>query len=122
MSCSSPSWLHRHLTVFLTFLTLCLFTASAQQARINIVGEVVHPGTYSVPVRAQMSDVLRTAGGTTPYGSVRHVRVIRNGTTLYLYDLYAERADTPQTRRPFFRNGDIVLVEMPTFTSAFRAL
>ena len=112
MSCSSPSRLHRRLTVFLTFLSLCLFTASAQQARINIVGEVVRPGTYSVPVRAQMSDVLRTAGGTTPYGSVRHVRVIRNGTTLYLHDLYTERADTPQTRRPFFRNGDIVLVEI----------
>lgn len=112
MSCSSPSWLYFRLTVLLSLLSLCSLAASAQQARINIVGEVVRPGTYSVPVRSQMSDVLRTAGGPTPYGSVRHVRVIRNGTALYVHDLYAERADTPQTRRPFFRNGDIVLVEI----------
>lgn len=112
MSCSSPSWLHRRLTPLLASLSLCLFAANAQQARINIVGEVVRPGTYSVPVRAQMSDVLRTAGGTTPYGSVRNVRVIRNGATLYIHDLYTERDDTPQARRPFFRNGDIVHVKI----------
>lgn len=47
--------------------------------RIAIQGEVAHPGYYTVPVDADLSDALMAAGGTTPNANFSKAQVQRNG-------------------------------------------
>jgi polysaccharide biosynthesis/export protein len=47
--------------------------------RLGIMGEVEHPGFYSVPVDAVLADALMQAGGPTRNAKVQALRVEREG-------------------------------------------
>jgi polysaccharide export outer membrane protein len=50
--------------------------------RVSVIGEVQHPGFYSVPVDAALEDALMQAGGPTRDAKVAAMRVERAGTTV----------------------------------------
>ncbi|HEX4600982.1 MAG TPA: polysaccharide biosynthesis/export family protein [Gemmatimonadales bacterium] len=50
--------------------------------RLAIIGEVEHPGFYSVPVDAVLADALMQAGGPTREARVPGVRVEREGQSI----------------------------------------
>ena len=49
---------------------------------IFVLGEVSNPGAYTVTSNATLFNVLYAAGGPTTLGSLRNVRIIRNGRVL----------------------------------------
>ncbi|HKW49508.1 MAG TPA: SLBB domain-containing protein [Gemmatimonadaceae bacterium] len=49
---------------------------------VGILGEVVHPGYYRVPLQITLSDLLMVAGGPSPQADLSHVRIQRGQTTV----------------------------------------
>jgi len=49
---------------------------------VGILGEVVHPGYYRVPLQITLGDLLMVAGGPSPQADLTHVRIRRGQTTL----------------------------------------
>jgi protein involved in polysaccharide export with SLBB domain len=56
--------------------------------RIYVVGEVSRPGTYNTSSLSTVYNALFLAGGPTKRGSMRDIRVMRNGHTVAHVDLY----------------------------------
>ena len=49
--------------------------------QINVMGEVVQPGTYSLSSFSTVFHALYRAGGVSEIGSLRNVQLVRNGKT-----------------------------------------
>ena len=61
---------------------------SIRTIEIFLVGEATKPGTYSVSSLSSIVTALYTTGGPTKNGSLRNIRLIRNGKTITTLDLY----------------------------------
>ncbi len=56
---------------------------------VNVVGEALQPGTYTLPSLSTLLSALYAAGGVNEIGSLRSIKLYRNGklsTTLDIYD------------------------------------
>lgn len=56
--------------------------------RVNIVGEVRQPGTFTLGGLATLTNALVTAGGPAGTGSLRDIRLLRNGHVVGSLDFY----------------------------------
>jgi protein involved in polysaccharide export with SLBB domain len=57
--------------------------------KVNMVGELVSPGTYTLPSFATLFNVIYAAGGVNNIGTLREIKLFRNSkqvTTLDVYD------------------------------------
>ncbi|MDP4201583.1 MAG: SLBB domain-containing protein [Bacteroidota bacterium] len=55
---------------------------------IHVIGEVVHPGSFTIPSLATVFNALYQSGGPKENGSFRDVQVIRNNQVVKTIDLY----------------------------------
>lgn len=69
-----------------TFLKLSL--GQIRSIRVNIVGEVVMPGTYTLPSLATLYHALYAAGGVNDMGTLRNIYVYRKGVRIARIDVY----------------------------------
>jgi protein involved in polysaccharide export with SLBB domain len=56
--------------------------------RVVLIGEVMRPGTYTLPSLASVANALYVSGGPNENGSFRSIQVIRNGQPVASFDLY----------------------------------
>ena len=56
--------------------------------QINVMGEVVQPGTYSLSSFSTVFHALYRAGGVSEIGSLRNVQLVRNGKNIATIDVY----------------------------------
>ncbi|MBO9153252.1 SLBB domain-containing protein [Chitinophaga sp. GCM10012297] len=77
-----------------TFVQVSL--GSIRSIRVLLIGEVVRPGSYTLPSLATVANALYVSGGPDENGSFRSIQVIRNGQPVADFDLY-----------DFLRNGDL---------------
>jgi protein involved in polysaccharide export with SLBB domain len=56
--------------------------------KVNIMGEVAVPGTYTLSSFSSVFHALYNAGGINPIGSMRKIQVIRNGNKITDVDVY----------------------------------
>lgn len=56
--------------------------------KVNISGEVVTPGTYTLPSLATLFNAIYSAGGVNGIGSLRHIQVFRNSKQIADLDVY----------------------------------
>ncbi|MDR0792082.1 MAG: SLBB domain-containing protein [Chitinophagaceae bacterium] len=56
--------------------------------RVTLIGEIVKPGTYTLPSLATIANALYVSGGPNKNGSFRNIQLIRNGKTKAIFDLY----------------------------------
>lgn len=69
-----------------TFVSVSL--SQIRSVKVNIVGEVVAPGTYTLPSFATLFNALYAAGGVNEIGSLRSVKVFRNSKEVANLDVY----------------------------------
>ncbi|HJR77563.1 MAG TPA: SLBB domain-containing protein [Nitrospiraceae bacterium] len=84
--------------------------ARIRTIKVYVVGEVVRPGAYEISSLATASNAVYAACGPSRGGSLRQVKVLRNGEAvadLDLYDLLI-RGDRRHDWR--LQSGDVVLV------------
>ena len=65
-----------------------LTLGSIRTIQINVMGEVVQPGTYSLSSFATVFHALYHAGGVSDIGSLRNVQLVRNGKNIATIDVY----------------------------------
>lgn len=63
---------------------------------VNVVGEVRTPGTYTLSAFATVFNALYMAGGISELGTLRNIKVYRNGTHISTVDVY-----------DFLKNGNL---------------
>lgn len=84
------------------------FQVSLQQVRlmtVNVFGEVVTPGSYTLPAINTAFNALAAAGGPTAAGSVREIRIIRGDKTIPV-DVYAFMAKPGAAPDFFLQDND----------------
>jgi protein involved in polysaccharide export with SLBB domain len=69
-----------------TFVQVSLGTI--RSIRVLLIGEIEHPGTYTLPSLATVANALYVSGGPSENGSFRNIQVIRSGTPIARFDLY----------------------------------
>lgn len=78
--------------------------------RVLLIGEIVNPGTYTVPSLATIANALYVSGGPNDNGSFRNIQVIRNGTPIVTFDLYDFISKGDLTNNIVLQDQDIVKV------------
>ena len=83
--------------------------------QINVMGEVVQPGTYALSAFSTVFHALYRAGGVNDIGSLRKVQLVRNEkkmATIDVYDFIMHGRTQDDIR---LEEGDVVIV--PTYES-----
>ena len=78
--------------------------------QINVMGEVVQPGTYALSAFSTVFHALYRAGGVNGIGSLRDVQLVRNGkkvATIDVYDFIMQGKTQDDIR---LEEGDVVIV------------
>ncbi|NQW26014.1 MAG: SLBB domain-containing protein [Cryomorphaceae bacterium] len=69
--------------------TFAFNLAYSRTVTVNIVGEVINPGSYKLPAINTAFNALMAAGGPSDIGTLRDVKVIRGGKVVKTLDVYA---------------------------------
>lgn len=77
---------------------------------VTVQGEVMYPGTYSVPSLARIMNVLYLAGGPTENGTFREIQLIRNRKIIGKIDLYDFLTSGIQRNDMVLQDQDIIKV------------
>ncbi|PKQ64541.1 hypothetical protein BZG02_06310 [Labilibaculum filiforme] len=91
-----------------TFVSISL--GSLKGVKVNVIGEVNLPGSYSLPATASAFTALYLAGGPNENGSFRNIDVIRDGKTIQSIDVYAYLIDGKTQNNIQLRDQDVILV------------
>ena len=86
--------------------------------QVNLAGEVVTPGTYTLPVTATVFNGLYLSGGPGPIGSFRNIKIIRNNTIVKTIDIYNFLVNADPSDNITLKDGDIVFVPPNSFDRA----
>lgn len=78
--------------------------------RVNIMGEVATPGTYRLSGFSSLFHALYNAGGITSIGSLRDIRVIRNGKPVASVDIYDYLFDGKASVDIRLQEDDVIIV------------
>lgn len=88
-------------------------TGELKPIRINVIGEVFAPGTYTVPGTASLFNVLYLSGGPSATGSFRDIKLIRAGKVMASLDVYDFLINGNAEVNVPLHDNDIVMV--PTY-------
>lgn len=79
--------------------------------QVNIMGEVVVPGTYALSSFSSVFHALYRAGGVNKIGSLRNIKVVRSGKTIVELDVYEYIMKGKMSSDVRLQDGDVILVE-----------
>lgn len=91
-----------------TFVKLSL--GKIRSIKVNIVGDVLAPGTYTLPSLATLFHVLYSAGGVNDIGSLRSVKIGRGGKEIADVDVYSYLLQGRNDLDISLKDGDVILV------------
>lgn len=79
--------------------------------QVNVMGEVVVPGTYRLSSFSSVFHALYRSGGVNDIGSLRSVKVVRNGQVVADVDVYRFILEGKVDGDVRLQDGDVVLVQ-----------
>ena len=77
---------------------------------VNIVGEVYHPGSYSIPAINTAFNALIAAKGPNQLGTVRNIYLKRDGKTVDSLDIYQFLFNPTRSQDIYMQDGDYLFV------------
>jgi len=78
---------------------------------VNVMGEVNHPGTYTLSAFSTVFHALYMAGGTNEIGTLRNIKVYRNGRCISTVDIYDYILNGKMSGNVKLAAGDVIIVE-----------
>lgn len=78
--------------------------------QVNVMGEVVAPGTYTLSSFASVFHALYRAGGVNKIGSLRSIRVVRDGNVIADLDVYDFIMKGKMQDDVRLQDGDVIIV------------
>ena len=90
---------------------LKLTVGNTRTIQVNIMGEVRTPGTYHLSAFANVFYALYRAGGTSDLGTLRNIKVYRNGRLVTVVDLYQYILNGRLAGNIRLQDNDVIQVE-----------
>lgn len=91
-------------------VSIRLTLGQIRSIQVNVMGEVAVPGTYTLPSLASAFHALYNAGGVNPIGSLRSVKIYRNGKEVADVDIYEYIMQGKSDLNILLQDGDVVVV------------
>ena len=88
--------------------------------KVIMVGQLIRPGTYTLPSLATVFNALYAAGGPTDNGSFRQIAVIRNNRVIRTLDIYDFLTKGDQKDNIGLQDQDII--QVPTYRTRVELL
>ncbi len=79
--------------------------------QVNVMGEVVAPGTYTLSSFASVFHALYRAGGVNKIGSLRSIKVVRDGNAIADLDVYDFIMKGKMKDDIRLQDGDVIIVD-----------
>ncbi|SNS55639.1 protein involved in polysaccharide export, contains SLBB domain of the beta-grasp fold [Ekhidna lutea] len=92
-----------------TFLQLSL--GKVRSIKVNVVGNVSQPGTYTLSSLSTLFNALYNAGGPSANGSMREIELHRENSIVATLDVYKYLFEGKSDQNIQLRDGDIVIVK-----------
>jgi protein involved in polysaccharide export with SLBB domain len=77
---------------------------------VNVLGEVVNPGTYTLSAFSTVFNALYLAGGITEIGTLRNIKVSRGGKIISKIDVYDYIINGKLTGNILLQDNDAIIV------------
>ncbi|KAA6341955.1 hypothetical protein EZS27_010266 [termite gut metagenome] len=90
-----------------------LTLGESRTIQVNIMGEVLVPGTYRLSAFSSVFHAIYSVGGVTEIGSLRNVQIIRKGKKIIAIDLYKYIFEGKIDDNIRLLEGDVIIV--PTY-------
>lgn len=84
--------------------------SNIRSIKVILTGEIVKPGTYTLPSVASAFNALYASGGPTINGTMRDIRIIRNGEVISTLDVYDFLVDGSLTNNITLQDQDVIFV------------
>lgn len=78
--------------------------------KVNIIGEVRKPGSYTLSSFSTIANALYASGGPTLIGSYRNIELVRGGKTISKFDLYSYLMKGDLTANKVLQDEDVIRV------------
>jgi protein involved in polysaccharide export with SLBB domain len=88
--------------------------SNLRSIKVNVVGDVLVPGTYTLPATASVFNALYLSGGPGENGSFRNIQIIRDNKVIQILDVYDFLVRGNTEGNIVLREQDIVFI--PTYT------
>jgi protein involved in polysaccharide export with SLBB domain len=102
--------LHTAISKYVPDFQMNITMQGLRTIKVYIVGNVHNPGSYTLSSLSTMINALFACGGPTKQGTLRRIKLIRNGKTINTLDLYnfLLKGDKSQDER--LQPGDTIFV------------
>ena len=87
-----------------------LRVASARTVSVQVFGEIITPGTYTISGLNSVLNVIGASGGFTDNASIRNIRILKSNGEIQAFDLYDLISDPSGTSLVYLDDGDLVHV------------
>jgi protein involved in polysaccharide export with SLBB domain len=87
-----------------------LTLGQVRSINVTVIGEAVHPGTYTLPSLATVFNALYSAGGPTDNGSLRDISIIRGDSVYKTFDLYDLLINGDRSQNIHLHSQDIIKI------------
>lgn len=104
--------LQKHLSKYYSNFNLSIAMGTLKTISVYVVGEVVKPGSYSLTSLTTSYGALFAAGGPTKKGTMRFIKVLRNGKVIKTLDLYDFLLRGDRTQDVRLQQDDTVFVPL----------
>jgi len=87
-----------------------LYVSAVRKIRVEVYGEVIKNGTYTISASNGITNLIAAAGGFTDNGSVRNIQLVKGSGDILNFDLYKILTE-PEYRLNFsLDDGDYIIV------------
>ena len=90
--------------------SVALTLGEARSIVVQVLGEVVVPGTYTLSSMASAFNALYAAGGIGEVGTLRDIKVFRNGSEIAVIDVYDFLVNGNNALNVTLQDNDVILV------------
>ena len=90
---------------------LSLTVGQTKTIMVNVMGEVRVPGTYTLSAFATVFHVLYMAGGISDLGTLRNIKVYRQGKLVTVVDIYEYILNGRLAGNVMLKDNDVIQVE-----------
>lgn len=102
--------IQRKLFEFYVGVDITVSLGRLRTIQVWVLGEVLHPGQYTIGGLANVMHALAAAGGILESGSLRNVRVVRAGQVIAVVDLYEFLITGTLGANVRLQDGDVISV------------
>lgn len=90
--------------------SISLSMGQMRSITITMIGDVIKPGTYTLPSLSTLMNALYVSGGPSENGTFRAIELIRNGKVIVSFDLYDFLLHGDLTKNKVLRDDDVIKI------------